>query len=99
MIEAIMAIQSARESSGITQASSVVEQERFAQLLTDKIAQADESIKTVQMHITQQAEGRSDMAIHETMIAMEKARLELSMIVEVRNKLVEAYQEVTRMQI
>ncbi|CAM4162937.1 flagellar hook-basal body complex protein FliE [Pseudoalteromonas byunsanensis] len=36
---------------------------------------------------------------HEIMIAMEKARLELNMAVQVRNKLLDVYQEITKMQI
>jgi flagellar hook-basal body complex protein FliE len=35
--------------------------------------------------------------IHEVMLAMEQARLSMMMTVEVRNKMVEAYQEVSRM--
>lgn len=36
---------------------------------------------------------------HELMIAMEQARTSLQLAVEVRNRLVEAYQEVSRMQV
>ncbi len=41
-------------------------------------------------------EGKS---IHETIIALEKADVSFKLLVEVRNKLVEAYQEIMRMQI
>lgn len=37
--------------------------------------------------------------IHETMIAVEKANLSFNMMVQVRNKLLAAYEEVMRMQI
>lgn len=37
--------------------------------------------------------------LHQVVIAMEEARIMMSLAVEVRNKLVEAYQEVWRMQI
>ncbi|HOB19534.1 MAG TPA: flagellar hook-basal body complex protein FliE [Candidatus Atribacteria bacterium] len=37
--------------------------------------------------------------IHAVMLAAEEARLALEMAVQVRNKLVESYQEITRMQI
>jgi flagellar hook-basal body complex protein FliE len=36
---------------------------------------------------------------HEVMIAIEEARLALQFLVEVRNRLVEAYQEIMRMQV
>jgi flagellar hook-basal body complex protein FliE len=37
--------------------------------------------------------------VHQVMVAFEQARLSMQMLTEVRNKLVEAYQEVSRMQI
>lgn len=37
--------------------------------------------------------------VHQVMIAMEQARLAMQLTVQVRNKLVEAYQEIARMQI
>ncbi|RMG69303.1 MAG: flagellar hook-basal body complex protein FliE [Calditrichaeota bacterium] len=37
--------------------------------------------------------------LHDVTIAMEKARLGLELMLEVRNKLVEAYQEIMRMQL
>lgn len=37
--------------------------------------------------------------IHEVMISMEKASLALNLTIEIRNKLVEAYQEIMRMQV
>lgn len=43
------------------------------------------------------ATGESD-SIHETMLAMAKADLSLRVFVEVQSKVVEAYQEVMRMQ-
>lgn len=37
--------------------------------------------------------------LHTVMIAMEEAKLTLQLAVEVRNKVIEAYQEISRMQI
>jgi len=37
--------------------------------------------------------------LHELMIALEEAKLALDLTVEVRNKVVEAYQELSRMQV
>lgn len=37
--------------------------------------------------------------IHETMIAMEKADLSFRLMLQIRNKVVDAYQEVMRMQV
>lgn len=40
-----------------------------------------------------------DVSLHETMIAIEEANLSFQLMVEVRNKLLESYQELMRMQI
>ncbi|MBE3587837.1 MAG: flagellar hook-basal body complex protein FliE [Thermoanaerobacteraceae bacterium] len=37
--------------------------------------------------------------LHQVTIAMEEARIMMSLAVEVRNKMVEAYQEISRMQV
>lgn len=42
--------------------------------------------------------GKTDN-VHEVMIAAEEARLALELTVQVRNKVIEAYQEIIRMQI
>jgi flagellar hook-basal body complex protein FliE len=39
-----------------------------------------------------------DVAVHDVMIASEEASLAMSLMMEVRNKLMEAYQELMRMQ-
>lgn len=43
--------------------------------------------------------GDSDVSIHEVMLAGEEANMSLQLAVQVRNKLVEAYQEISRTQI
>ncbi|HQL89622.1 MAG TPA: flagellar hook-basal body complex protein FliE [Syntrophales bacterium] len=52
---------------------------------------ADQAITNVQL-------GRSG-SIHEAMIALEKADLSFRAMMQVRNKILEAYQEVMRMQV
>ncbi|MDR0454295.1 MAG: flagellar hook-basal body complex protein FliE [Deferribacteraceae bacterium] len=53
--------------------------------------EADQAVKRV-------LSGESD-DIHDTMIALQKADVSLKMMLEVRNKILEAYQEVMRTQI
>ncbi|MDK2822116.1 MAG: flagellar hook-basal body complex protein FliE [Clostridia bacterium] len=43
--------------------------------------------------------GNPNVDIHDVMISMEKAHLALQLTIEIRNKLVESYQEVMRMQV
>lgn len=70
----------------------------FGELLKTAIAdtntqqiQADKAIENLQT-------GKSKN-VHETMIAMEKADVSLRLLVQMRNKAVEAYQEIMRMQV
>jgi flagellar hook-basal body complex protein FliE len=39
------------------------------------------------------------MSLHDTMIAMEQADLSFRLMMQVRNKIVDAYQEIMRMQV
>ncbi|MET4571972.1 flagellar hook-basal body complex protein FliE [Stenotrophomonas rhizophila] len=48
---------------------------------------------------TQALASGKDVPVHEVMIAMEQARIELTFAVEVRNRLLESYQELARMQL
>lgn len=43
--------------------------------------------------------GGQDVSLHQAMIAMEEASVSFQLMVEVRNKLLESYQELMRMQI
>lgn len=52
---------------------------------------ADEAVKNL-------ATGR-DKDIHHTMIEMEKASVSLKMVMQVRNKMIDAYQEIMRMSV
>jgi flagellar hook-basal body complex protein FliE len=70
----------------------------FGQYLSDALNQVNTSILESQRLGEQLATGNvSD--IHTVMIAAQKAALELQLAVQIRNKAVEAYQEIMRMQI
>ena len=44
-------------------------------------------------------QGGGNVSLHQTVIAMEEANVSFQLMVEVRNKLMDAYQEVLRMQV
>lgn len=62
--------------------------------VVDTNVQQLEADKSVEMLAT----GQSD-SVHETMLALTKADLSLRVFMEVRNKVIEAYQDVMRMQL
>jgi flagellar hook-basal body complex protein FliE len=70
----------------------------FKELLADALGQVNNLQQAADTSIAQFASGKP-VAIDEVMLAVQKAELALQMTQQIRNKLVEAYQEVTRMQI
>ena len=70
----------------------------FSALLGEGIARVDASLKTADVQLQGLAAGE-DIPLHDVMISMERARMDLMLVAEVRNRLVEAYQELTRMQL
>lgn len=70
----------------------------FMSLLNDGISRVDQSLKTADTQLRGLAAGE-DIPIHDVMISMERARLDLMLVAEVRNRVIEAYQELTRMQL
>ncbi len=66
----------------------------FKQTLEDVKATQNETEKMTNKLVTGEVKD-----IHEVMIASQKASLSLQLTVQVRNKVVEAYQEVMRMQV
>ena len=70
----------------------------FLALVGEGLARADGSLKAADLQLRRLAAGE-DLPLHDVMISMERARLDLMLVVEVRNRLVEGYQELARMQL
>lgn len=70
----------------------------FTDVLAGALNQVNEDVKTSEELSKQLATGEVQ-DLHQVTIAMEKANLGVQLTVQVRNKVVEAYQEVMRMQI
>lgn len=70
----------------------------FGDMLSNAIQSVDSSMKASEAGVQDFVSGKSDN-IHDVMISMQQAQLSFQMMVEVRNKLVETYQELSRMQI
>lgn len=70
----------------------------FSQFLTEALQQVDALQKNADVASVGLATGQVQ-DLHTAMVALEKANLSLSMTVEVRNKVLDAYHEITRMQI
>jgi flagellar hook-basal body complex protein FliE len=69
----------------------------FGSILKTAINQVEELHGSAQAQVTDLLKGdRSD--VHNVMIAVEKADIAFQLMMQVRNKIVSAYQEVSRMQ-
>lgn len=70
----------------------------FAALLKEKLEEAN-SLQHQADALTQQYLTGKVEDVHQVMLALEQANLSLQLLVQVRNKVIEAYQEISRMQI
>lgn len=72
--------------------------ENFSQFLSRSIDEVNEMLGTADQKAQELATGKSEN-LHDAMITMEKAETAFKLLVQVRNKVIDAYQEVMRMQV
>ena len=97
MIEAIntyATTESLGEAAGTTQTQSV----GFSEWIKREALQADALIKEADAGMTRLAKGEA-VSLHEVMLSMEEAKLQFQLVTQIRNRVLEAYQEILRMQI
>ncbi len=70
----------------------------FAGVLKNSLEEVNKLQEKADQAITALATG-DKASLHETMIAMEQADLSFRLMMQVRNKIVDAYQEIMRMQV
>lgn len=78
--------------------SSADAQQQFATALKEAIAGVNEQQKTSDV-MTQNLISGGDVDLFEVMVASQKASVTLNTTIEIRNKAVEAYQEIMRMSV
>ena len=71
---------------------------KFSDLLKDALSNVNDA-QTEASEAVQQVLSGESKDIHSTMIALQKADVSLKLMLEVKNKIVEAYQEVMRTQV
>src|SRR5438128_12606950 len=70
----------------------------FSNLLNDAVGNIDKLQKTADTNVQKLATGQP-VDLHDLTISMEQSNLSFQLGMQVRNKLIEAYQEVMRMQV
>jgi flagellar hook-basal body complex protein FliE len=70
----------------------------FGRVLTQFLSEANSQQAQAEKSVTNLAAGRADN-VHNVMLAMAKADLSFHLVLEIRNRLSDAYQEIMRMQV
>lgn len=97
-----LAIRALSESASGSQKQSAGGAREASQTFGRLLARAVDDLNTVNNEANEAAAklaAGQPVELHDVMIAMEQADLSLRMVLQVRNKLVEAYQEIQRMQV
>lgn len=85
-------------SNGVGVNSSNELGNRFVDWLSNELAVVNNQVNTAELDLREFAAGKTDN-LHHVMLSMNKASLSFELMVEVRNKVLEGYQEIMRMQI
>lgn len=93
-----MEIQRAPDRNINTEKNSKSERSSFNEILKESITNLDHNITTTQQSLENIISGKSD-DIHKFIVESEKTAINLQMTLQVRNKIVDAYNEIMRMQV
>jgi flagellar hook-basal body complex protein FliE len=67
-------------------------------MLSSQLTQANSSITQAESAVQQLASGQP-IELHDVMISLEKARISVQTIIQVRNRVLDVYQDLMRMQL
>jgi flagellar hook-basal body complex protein FliE len=96
-VSALSALLPATASPVPARATNDVVADGFVQLFEHGVAQVDLDIRGAEKALGELAAGRTT-ELHEVMISLEKARISVQTFIQVRNKVLESYQDLMRMQ-
>lgn len=71
----------------------------FANTLNQALGTVNQSQQVANQMVTQLANGDSNVDLHNVMLAMQKSNILLKTTVQVRDRVISAYEEVMRMQV
>jgi len=86
------------ESAQSAQAAGPVQSAGFGDVLNQFVGEVNEKQLASSQAVNDLLSGK-DVPLHQAMIAMQEAGVAFQMMVEVRNKLLQGYQELMRMQV
>jgi flagellar hook-basal body complex protein FliE len=97
MIEAIGAYGIAEGIQGAV-ATGASQSSTFADWINQELAQANGAINAADGNLKKLAVGEP-VSLHEVMLSMEEAKLQFQLVMQMRNRVLDAYQDLLRMQI
>jgi len=71
----------------------------FQSLLQKAVSEVNQAQNTAQAKVQAFSTGESNMSLEEVMVSLQKANLSFQTMIAVRNRLVDAYKEVTNLQV
>ena len=102
MVETIAIIDSVLPAIGANTSSATAPSNelgsRFVDWLSNEVGVINDQINTTERDLREFSAGKTDN-LHHVMLSLNKARLSFELMVEVRNKALEGYQEIMRMQL
>ena len=98
LVEARISRDMEKEGLKPTQSVSGDKSVTFGQMLDQSLDQVNQHQKEADRAIKELVAGRNKN-VHETMLTLERADASLKMMMQVRNKVLEAYKEIMRMQV
>ena len=73
-------------------------QKSFGAWLNDEVGQVNQQLISSDSQLRKLALGEAD-SLHQVMISLEEAKLSFQLMVQIRNRLLEGYQDIMRMQV
>jgi len=96
-IDSILPVQAITDVAKAEQSASI-KQADFADWISQQISETDGHVKNAENQVQQLALGEADN-LHQVMIALSKAKTSFELTVQVRNRLLEGFQQVMRMNV
>ncbi len=71
---------------------------KFSEVISDAIGKVNDSQVNADNKVESFIKGE-DVSMHDVMLSMQESQISMQLLIEVRNKVVEAYQEINRVQL
>lgn len=100
MIDAINAVSPAALAASTlpAQANDASGVSRFGSLLETEVSRVNQNVADAELALQKLASGQK-VELHDVMITLETARIGVQTLIQVRNRVLEVYQDLTRMQV